>query len=414
MKSATSNQQVFSAMNSETAKEQVFSATSNQVFASIVDEFNCADELKEWAVRHDILYDPVITARLSHLRRLREDIDRFTSGRDLKRWAALNGLSDHPLVRQRLTGMKSCAKCKGLREEGGEHVCAPCTSVRCRRCDTVFEDRRIFYDHIMNVHHRGGAEVLQAEPFDIPPWVGEDGEVDEPLRAVYDTHRSLILDAHGFGGMTSIYNFPITNEFGVATLMQHVREIYARENQVFRINLIFGLILRNRETGDYRFFKPYRNEEVFNDSLQIADAADLNKFRQRVAGLNFNDYVLRQRPNTKWIPVMATNVRYWVNKANYPMGNGRLPEFLKLKKSLMGLDVDRTGRAYTDRLCAFRCLTYHRAGPLYKKKRMEFESKVCDYAACYSAFMKCDPVDGLKLEELINFEDCFEINVNVY
>ena len=266
----------------------------------------------------------------------------------------------------------------------------------------------------MNVHHVGGAQVLQRVPFDIPPWQGEDGVVDEALRAVYDTHRSLILDDHGFGGMTSIYNFPITNEFDVDTLMQHVREIYRRENQVFRINMIFGLILRNRETGEYRYFKPYRNEEVFSDSLQIANAADLNKFRIRVANLNFHDHAIRQRPNTKWVAVLATNIRYWVNKANYPMGRGLLPPFLKEKKSLVGLDVDRNGECYRDDLCAFRCLAYHRHGNLYKKKYLEFEKKVNDFFTQYTEFSECTHFTGLEIEHLIDFEYCFKVNVNVY
>jgi hypothetical protein len=265
-------------------------ATSNQVFASIIDEFTCPHELREWAVRHGVQLDPVVAAKLKFLETLVARLASFETVAKLKRWAAFNSISSHPLVKAGIIKMK---------KKPSQPGCRPCHSIRCRKCDTEFDDRRLFYDHFMNVHHVGGAQVLQRVPFDSPPWQGEDGVVDEALRAVYNTHRSLILDDHGFGGMTSIYNFPITNEFDVDTLMRHVREIYRRENQVFRINMIFGLILRNRETGEYRYFKPYRNEEVFSDSLQIANAADLNKFRVRVANLNFHDHAIRQRPNTK-------------------------------------------------------------------------------------------------------------------
>ena len=300
-------------------------ATSNQVFASIIDEFTCPDELREWAVRHGIISDPIILSKLAHLRTLREHLESFSSAAKLKGWAALAGLARHPLVSARLNVLKSS------RSNEKKSKC-----VRCSKCECEFSERSTFYDHFMNVHHTGGAQVLQREPFDVPPWQGEDGTVDEALRAVYNTHRSLILDDHGFGGMTSIYNFPITNEFSVDTLMGHIREIYRRENQVFRINMIFGLILRNRETGEYRYFKPYRNEEVFSDAIQIANAADLKKFRVRVAYLNFHDYAIRQRPNSKWVPVLATNIRYWVNKADYPLGYGTLPVFLKRKKNFGG------------------------------------------------------------------------------
>ena len=352
-------------------------------------------------------------------------LSEFTDAETLREWAIENGLFDDPLVLERLRFLPARKKCEiKLRCETCQrsytkdyfrkHVCQRKCEMRCRKCNQTFEDRKEFYSHHMNVHHRGGAE-LQDIPFDIAPWQDDQGNVIDPeLERVYDTHRSLILDAHTFGPVTSLYNFPIDNTFDVETIMNQVRYIYNNENQVIRVNFIFGIILRNRETGEYRYFKPYKNNEVFKDSIQINDATDLHKIRIRVREMNFNDYVLHNRPNSKWIPVMVTNVRYWVNKTNFPMGVGLLPEYLKAKMSLIGLDSN--GRfLYEDNLCAFRCYAYHIHSDLFVKstKNKPFEQKVKLYLKKYESYCK-SRFGVLNLEDLPTFEACFEININIF
>ena len=106
----------------------------------------------------------------------------------------------------------------------------------------------------------------ERDPLDKMPW--DDGQ-DEDLQKVYEMHSSFILDKHQIGPISSIYNFPLGNAFDVDTLMEQVNEIYKMENNSFKVNLTFGIILQNRESKEYRYFKPYKNDEVFQDQYML-------------------------------------------------------------------------------------------------------------------------------------------------
>jgi hypothetical protein len=45
--------------------------------------------------------------------------------------------------------------------------------------------------------------------------------------------------------------------------MEQAEEIYDRQGHAFRLKLEFGLILRNTETGEFRYFRAYGNESLF-------------------------------------------------------------------------------------------------------------------------------------------------------
>ena len=80
---------------------------------------------------------------------------------------------------------------------------------------------------------------------------------------------------------------------------------------------------------------------------------------KRLKELDVNSYVLKQRPNSKYVPTLVTNVKWWVSHTNYPLGQGLLPEYIRSMRSVVGLDADRRGTAYEDGNCVFRCLMYH-------------------------------------------------------
>jgi hypothetical protein len=409
--------------SNEDQTKRVDMASSDVLFHSILSEFKCPIKLRKWAEEVNMLNDVMIVSRIDYLKGLKRKINYFTNIKSLKEWANKTELSQSPLVNERLQNMgcrmKECSKCKKHYNSSyiKRHICTnnEC-EVRCRKCNGIFESRKVLYSHFMNIHHKGGAE-LQDMPFNIPPWEDQQGNViDEDLKRVYDTHKSLILDTHVFGEITSIYNFPINNEFDTETLLRQAREIYDRENQVIKLNMMFGVILKNRETDEYRFFKPYRNSEVFTDSLQIADATDLGSFHGKVSALNFNDYILRQRPNSKWIPVLVTQVKYWVNKSNFPMGGSViLPSYLRNKKYLISLTSNYKGKkSYNDNVCAFRCYTYHMHAELYVKEPKKFEEIVKHNYEKYIEFTQSTNFNGIDMKDVDKLEECFELNINIY
>lgn len=72
--------------------------------------------------------------------------------------------------------------------------------------------------------------------------------------------------------------------------------------------------------------------------------------------------LLQYRPDTKWVPVLVTNFRFTIFHTVYPIGDlhGLLPVYIKQNQNLVTLEInDRTGYAYDDHFCAFRCLALH-------------------------------------------------------
>ena len=138
-------------------------------------------------------------------------------------------------------------------------------------------------------------------------------------------------------------------------------DIYRQQDRAFRLNAVFGMILQNRETRRYRYFIPYNNNGIFERPLYISRRVDLQRFRRELERKDIMTKLLRNRPDTKWIPVLVTNVHFVIYSTYYPSGQGKLPDFLLKKDSLYPLVKNRqNGKLYKDNLCAFRCLALHR------------------------------------------------------
>ena len=71
----------------------------------------------------------------------------------------------------------------------------------------------------------------------------------------------------------------------------------------------------------------------------------------------------------------------------------------------------KNGKLYSDNLCSFRCLAPHTDCTL-----QNLESKTKELFLCYCKFALVDPstFQGITLYDLIQIENCFLLNVNVY
>lgn len=191
---------------------------------------------------------------------------------------------------------------------------------RCRRCTQSFSDRRELYLHRMQEHFQTGGGTLQARPWTNgeAPWERDN---DDRLKQTYEANTPIILDNHQESSVSSSYNFPITNGFTISQLMRQAEEVHDKQQNAFRLNLEFGLILRNTETGEYRYFHPYSNESLFQRPIYVSRRQNLNRLRLRLERFNVTDFVLRQRNDTKWKPYLITNVRFVLYNLNYPLGH---------------------------------------------------------------------------------------------
>ena len=286
----------------------------------------------------------------------------------------------------------------------------------CRTCKEDFDSRSALYRHQLNQH--GGSNNLQPVPWgdNSAPWEDEDGNViDEMLKEEYETNRSHILQQSSIGQIRSDYNLP-TNDLqeGVDPLMEQVQSIFDMETQAFRLNLAFGLILHNFETGEYRYFIPYQNEQLFDHNITISTQNDLSKLKLKLESMDISAYARKQRPDTKWKPHLITNVIFFIHKTSYPLGHGSLPDFIKNNRCIISLVTSPNNRQhlYKDHLCAFRCLAmFH--------QQANFEDAVITYYQQWRKYVKCSLPEqakefkGLDMNDVADFERCFGIRVTI-
>ncbi|XP_048244540.1 uncharacterized protein LOC124126724 isoform X2 [Haliotis rufescens] len=309
-----------------------------------------------------------------------------------------------------------------------------CTT--CRTCHRRFEDRLSLYRHQMIEGHRvlppqsgsgdGKQNKLQDRPWgeDPAPWDAENGQVAEPgLQEAYDLNAPFILAPDHHGDVLSTFNVPVTNVISIGELMERARDIYQTLDYSFRMNLAFGVILRHVETGRYRYFHPYVNDAVFSSPIYVTERKGLERLRQAVESLDLRSHVLKQRPDTKWKPVLITNVQFYLYRTNFPLGHppSPLPAYIKNHKAIFSLDRNERGQLYEDHLCAFRCLALHRNPSA--RRSLEKPARALYYQwVVYSRGKLFPSLDNVRPEEYTgldpdhfsHFESCFGVNQSVY
>jgi hypothetical protein len=154
-----------------------------------------------------------------------------------------------------------------------------------------------------------------------------------------------------------------------STFPEMVRPIFRQQTTAFKINLSFGFILRNVETGELRYYHSSQNNSRFFDGPHlIRTEEDLERFLEELSRHNMLEYIRQQRPGTKWVVHLLTNVTFYVNKLfDHPIGaRVVLPDHILKNKAVFTLVCVSNG-PYTDNLCFFsRCLAVHRGAPNVK------------------------------------------------
>ena len=94
----------------------------------------------------------------------------------------------------------------------------------------------------------------------------------------------------------------------------------------------------------------------------VSNQDDLERLYLQIAEIDFLAWVRQQRPNSKWVVDLVTNVTWFVWKLrDHPIGRGKyLPHYLVENRGIDALENNyKTGKPYQDNLCFFRCLTLH-------------------------------------------------------
>ena len=134
---------------------------------------------------------------------------------------------------------------------------------KCSLCNKLCSSRKELYNHRMNQH--GGDDNLNF----IPPYIVH--HENEELKQTYITNREHILAADYHGDIKKTYNFQTNNLHRGYRERGQITQIYNNQNQTFRVNFAFGMILFNNETGEYRYFVPHFNNKILTHPYTITN-----------------------------------------------------------------------------------------------------------------------------------------------
>lgn len=302
-----------------------------------------------------------------------------------------------------------------------KHKRNKCKMFHCHRCSCLCKSKKEMYEHYMTTHQVGGGE-LQQVPWnheEDAPWY-TDGNVDTFLKKTYEVHSSFILQSHHSTPSSSVYNFPTNDNVSYTDLVDHVKYIYQQENRTFKFNIAFGFILKNIETGEYRYFKPYENLNYLPTSYFISGQEDIKTLSKDMKKLDIISHILQQRKNTKFKAVLITNVLYSVFITDFVLGEGIVPSYIMSNKNIVSFAKHRN-KILDDGLCFFRCLT-SLFSPLMARASVPFSQQVKKHFTKWQEYQKVqsgreidiEDFQGINLGEIPQLEQCFHININVF
>ena len=209
------------------------------------------------------------------------------------------------------------------------------------------------------------------------------------------------------------YNFRLST-ISPSSLREQLSRIFEDQTTVFKVNFAFGFILRNTETGALQYHHPSANNNlVLEQPFLISSPDDLERLYQQIAELDYLEWVRQQRPNSKWVVDLVTNITWFITKIrDHPIGRGKyLPGYIVDNIGITPLDRNiQTGKPYEDNLCFFRCLALHNG---CHTKNLERDTKHY-YQQYRDAGLSKKKFHGVKLSELDQLEKVNEVNIQVY
>ena len=215
------------------------------------------------------------------------------------------------------------------------------------------------------------------------------------------------------GPVQTRYNHRLTS-MDTRDLHEPLGQLFDQQTTAFKINLSFGFILREKQSGRLRYYHSSCNccGRYLGEASLVTNLQTFNTFLERIEETDVLQWAIAQRPNSDWVVELVTNVTFFINRiVHHPIGcvGIDLPDYVKNNKAIVGLVKDhyRT-RTYNDNLCLFRCLALHQG--------CDDRCLEATVATLYAKYSHEDVHNfaGVTLDDLSKIEATFDVNVCVY
>ena len=258
--------------------------------------------------------------------------------------------------------------------------------------------------------------VTDADPIDPPARLPFADNLSPELLDVVRAHWSTIRTRVTRGPLQCRYDYRVTT-LDTTVLEPSLRNVFQEQTNAFKINLSYGFVLRNKNTGQYKYYHPSCNccGRYLDEPSLITNSKDFDKFLERIRETDVLQWAINQRPDSAWVCELVTNVTFFVNRIiDHPIGcvgMTDLPMYIKRNKAVIALDTEpQYSKRYNDNLCLFRCLALHRG---CERRRLEPAVETL-YATYAQDDVPMAAFAGVTMDDLYRVETTFETNVCVY
>ncbi len=179
-------------------------------------------------------------------------------------------------------------------------------------CDKAYTEKRNLTRHQKTSHHS-----YQTHPEDGKlPKEDDENEINiedylwsknqELIRIIKKEWKNIRTN-YRRNEIINIYNFRIQNNEKIKKLLWGV---FFDHKGPFKINLNFSFILRNKLTGDLRFWDNQESVGIFEKPKMIASLSDFENFLSDFSMIDYVQKLFEQCPDTKWIfyQILSLNV----------------------------------------------------------------------------------------------------------
>ena len=211
-----------------------------------------------------------------------------------------------------------------------------------------------------------------------------------------------------------IHNFPL-REYNIDFIESKLDEMFRSLSCAAKFNVSLGYLLKNIDTGAFRFFYPQDNNALLEHPVTVANANDLLNLKRQLQEINYISKVTANRPDTKSKFYKLTNVTITATLLrNVLLGcpDIELPQFLIGHKGVTTLLFDRTNnKLHSDNFCMFRGLAMH-----LEKRTTGVEQKTQQLFTDFCRFANYEPsmFQGVQDEDIDKVEKTAQVNVVIF
>ncbi len=135
-------------------------------------------------------------------------------------------------------------------------------------------------------------------------------------KALFIQHMNSIRTKIFSGKLKTVYHFLLVSGYTEEKMRELLDIVETKHQNGCKLNVAFGMFLKNIETEQLRFFHPSNNTTLFKEPKIMKDKESFTKLLDELEIDDVFAYATTHRPSTKWTVDRIVCVRFDVYKTN--------------------------------------------------------------------------------------------------